>query len=178
MKRANDEVNSRGSEYDYGYKTTAFLSVYCLLGCQTIEVTNTVAFLKQGLPEIGQRNGLNPGDIQQANSLYNCPKRGVTGVLVVHVRNGQSLRDTDPILNSPDPYVKIVVVDSSGLQYGRATTTIIGETSPNWNEYLTVPEREWQFFRIQILDNDDFFYLRADVNIRDNRDHFRRAQWS
>ena len=77
----------------------------------------------------------------------------------MHVRNGQSLPDTDPILNSPDPYVKIVAVDSSGLQYGRATTTIIGETSPNWNEYLTVPEREWQFFRFQVLDNDDFFLL-------------------
>ena len=45
------------------------------------------------------------------------------------------------------------------MQYGGATTTIIGETSPNWNEYLTVPEWEWQFFRIQVLDNDDFFTL-------------------
>ena len=52
--------------------------------------------------------------MEQTNATYSSPKSGVTGSLVLYVRNGQSLPDTDPWLNNPDPYVKITAVDSPG----------------------------------------------------------------
>ena len=159
MKRRNDEVDSRGSDYDYGsvmhYSTRAFVRTNCR-GCQSIQVNNTTAYRAQGSPTLGQRTGLSVRDVQQANRLYSCPKHGVTGLLVVHVGNGRSLPDTDPIWNAPDPYVKITAVDSSNNHYTRTTSVKQGTTTPNWNEYLEVPEREWQFFRIQVWDDDNF----------------------
>ena len=114
MKRTNTEVDSQGSEYDYGsimhYSTTAFVRRNCR-GCQTIEVTNFTAYRAQGSPRIGEATELSARDAEQANRLYSCPRHGVTGVLVVHVKSGQSLPDTNA---APDPYVKITAVDSSG----------------------------------------------------------------
>ena len=87
MKRTNGEVDSRGSEYDYGsvmhYRTTAFVRSNCR-GCQSIQVNNTTAYRAQGSPTLGQRTGLSVRDVQQANNLYSCPKRGVTGLLEVY----------------------------------------------------------------------------------------------
>jgi len=159
MKRSNSEVDSRGSEYDYGsvmhYPTTAFVRRNCR-GCQSIQVTNITAYHAQGSPRLGQRTGLSIGDAEQANRLYSCPRRGVTGVLVVHVRNGQSLPDTDPIWNAFDPYVKITAVDSTGSHYVKTTSVKPRTVNVTWNEDLEVPEHEWQFFRIQVWDNDTF----------------------
>lgn len=158
--RSTSEVDSLGSPYDYGsvmhYKTDQFVRSGCS-ECQTIEVTNNAVYRAQGSPSIGDwTDGLSAIDAEQANSLYSCPKSGVTGPLIVHVRNARSLPDTDPPLNSPDPYVRITAVDSAGRQYVRDTSVIDGTISPNWNEYISLPEQEWQFFRIQIWD-DDFF---------------------
>jgi len=56
MKRKDSQVDSRGSEYDYGsvmhYPTTAFVWKDCR-GCQSIKVTNTTAYHAQGSPRIG-----------------------------------------------------------------------------------------------------------------------------
>jgi len=152
MKRWN--IDSRGSEYDYGsvmhYSTTAFVRRRNCRGCHSIEVTNTTAYHAQGSPRIGQRTGLSIKDAEQANHLYSCPRRGVTGVLVVHVKNGQSLPYNNTV---PDLYIKITAVDSSGSHHVCTTSVKQGTTSPTWNEDLEVPEREWQFFRIQVWDN-------------------------
>ena len=168
MKRTNSEVDSRGSEYDYGSVMHYQLTKYARCsGCQTMTVTNQAAYRAQGRPTIGHWSdqtgttigswrGISTRDAQQTNRLYSCPKRGVSGLLVVHVGRGRSLPDTDPIWNAPDPYVKITAVDSSNNRYIRTTTVKQGTTSPNWNEYLEVPEREWQFFRIQVWDDDNF----------------------
>lgn len=161
MKQTNTEVNSRGYEYDYGsimhYPETAFVRKNCT-GCKTIEITNITAYIKQGLPVLGQSKGLNTGDIQQPNILYSCPKSGVKGVLIVHIKNGQSLPNTDSILGlgRPDPYVQITAVDSSGVKHNRYTSIKSDDTFPHWNEYLILPELEWQFFRIQVWDLDSF----------------------
>ena len=158
MKRSSTQINSRGYEYDYGsimhYSTTEFVRENCS-GCKTIEVNNNTAYVKQGSPVIGHglKLGLSKGDIQQANNLYSCPKSGVKGVLIVHIGNGKSLPDT----GNPNPYVQITAMDSSGIKHYRLTTTKNDHTLPHWNEYLILPELEWQFFRIQIGDHDSIF---------------------
>lgn len=45
------------------------------------------------------------------------------------------------------------------MKHSRATAVQNAALSPVWNEYLsmTVPEQEWQFFRIQIWDDDGLF---------------------
>ena len=160
LKRSYSQVDSLGSRYDYGsvmhYEMDKYVRSDCS-GCQTMEVTNNALYRSQGSPSIGDwTDGLSSIDVEQANLLYSCPKSGVTGPLVIHIRNGQSLPDTDPWLNDPDPYVRITAVDSSGNQYVRDTTVQSGTTSPNWNQYISLPEHEWQFFRIAIWDDDDF----------------------
>ena len=161
MKQTNTEVNSRGYEYDYGsimhYSERAFVQKNCT-GCKTIEITNITVYIKQGLPVLGQSKELSTGDIQQANILYSCPKSGVKGVLIVHIKNGQSLPNTDSILGlgKPDPYIQITAVDSSSVKHNRYTSIKSDNTFPHWNEYLILPELEWQFFRIQAWDLDSF----------------------
>ena len=130
------------------YTTDAFVHDDCY-GCKTIEVNNVDAYRAQGSPEIGESTELSTGDIQQANSLYSCPKRGVSGTLVVRIRNGQSLPDTD-YFSVPDPYIKLTAIDSSGTKYTQ-TTAVRGGTFPNWNKSLNFPNCEWQFFRIQVI---------------------------
>ena len=159
--RRSYQVDSRGSTYDYGsvmhYKTDQYVRDDCS-GCQTMEVIDNALYRAQGSPSIGDwTDGLSTKDIEQTNILYSCPKSGVTGPLVVHVRKARSLPDTDPWLNDPDPYVIITAVDSSGNKYDRDTSVLAGTTSPNWDEYISFPEREWQFFRVQIWDDDDLF---------------------
>lgn len=170
MKLTNTEINSRGYEYDYGsimhYPETAFVRENCT-GCKTIEITNITAYIKQGLPVIGQSKGLSRGDIQQANILYSCPKRGEKGVLIVHIKSGESLPNTDSILGlgKPDPYVKVIAVDSSGVKHNQYTSIKSDDTLPDWNEYLILPELEWQFFRIQIWDVDLDSFLSDEMSI-------------
>ena len=88
--------------YDYGsvmhYELTKYVKEGCS-GCRSIDITNDAAYRAQGSPTVGQRTGLSARDIQQAISLYSCPRCGVTGLLVVHIRNGLFLPDTDPVWN-------------------------------------------------------------------------------
>ena len=170
MKREDSEVDSRGSEYDYGSVMHYQLTKYArCCGYHTMSVKNQTAYRAQGRPiighwsdqtgeTIGSWRGISTRDAQQTNRLYmdSCPKHGVSGLLVVHVGRGRSLPNTDSIWSASDPYVKITAVDSSNNRYIRTTTVKQGTTSPNWNEYLEVPEREWQFFRIQVWDDDNF----------------------
>ena len=163
MKRDEDEVNSQDSEYDYGsimhYPPDAFATNP---DCNTIELTEygRIIYEEQGNPQLGQREELSETDIQQANTLYSCPKRGVTGSLRVRIRNGQSLPSIIINLDGdiPDPYhsVQITAVDSSGTEHIQSTIRTHDEASPTWNENLEFPNLEWQFFRIQIWGYDIF----------------------
>ena len=65
------------------HSTDAFVCDDCY-GCKTIEQRGCLQ--RTSSPEIGESTELSTGDIQQANSLYSCPKRGVSGTLVVHIK--------------------------------------------------------------------------------------------
>ena len=140
MKRKDSQVDSRGSEYDYGsvmhYEKTKFANCS---GCQSIQVTNLTAYRAQGSPKIGDwTSGLSTRDVEQAKCLYSCPKHGTSGRFLFFIGKGQSLPDTDPIWNAPDPYVKMTAVDSAGNHY-ICKTSVKHSTNPTWNEYLEVP---------------------------------------
>ena len=168
MRRTNDEVDSHGFNYNYGsimhYSERAFKKEGCQgADCITMMVNNHDEYIAQGRPTIGQRNGLSTNDIQQTKALYDCPGNTVTGVLLLHAINGASLPDTDPAFNAPDPYVKFTLSDSRNVKQYRQTQVIAGTTSPRWDEWIFVPERDWLFFRLQVWDQDGFLTGNDDV---------------
>ena len=73
---------------------------------------------------------------------------------MVKIRYARNLPDTDPWLNDPDPFVKVTAVSSTGGKYYRQTSNRGGTQNPTWNEWLYTNDREWQFFRVQIWDDD------------------------
>ena len=157
MKRNDFDIDYQDSGYDYGsimhYEETAFVKRNCR-GCKTIEVSNEAEYRAQGRPWIGQRWDLSSSDIQQANRLYSCAGTGVYGRLTVRVKYGRGLKDLDGFWDSSDPYVIITAVDGSGRKHVRQTSTESDTLNPRWYENLEFPEREWQFFRIIVWDED------------------------
>ena len=157
MKRKDFDIDYQGSVYDYGsimqYSERAFVKRNCR-GCKTIEVSNEAEYKAQGRPWIGQRSDLSSSDIQQANRLYSCAGTGVYGRLTVRVKYGRGLKDLDGFWDLSDPYVIITAVDGSGTKHVRQTSTESDTLKPRWYENLEFPEREWQFFRIRVWDED------------------------
>ena len=149
MKRTN--VDSLGVGYDYGsimhYSTYVFST-----GGPTIQVNNQNEYRSQGSPTLGQQNGLSARDIQQVNYLYKCHGFGITGRLIIKVRNGVNLPDTDLWLNSPDLYVKITAVHT--LMVTRQTSEKSGTQNLTWNELLDFGIHQWKYFRVRIWDKD------------------------
>ena len=147
------KVDSLGVGYDYGsimhYSRYDFST-----GGPTLKVINDSEYESQGSPTLGQRNGLSARDIQQVNYLYKCHGFGTTGRLRIKVRNGVNLPDTDPPLNSPDPYVKLIAVHTSTVM--RQTSVKSGTQNPTWNELLDFGVNQWKYFRVRIWDEDSF----------------------
>ena len=160
MKRNILEVNSRGSEYDYGsimhYGDSFFVRDDCK-GCKTITVTNSIVYEKQRRPRLGQENGLSTRDIMQANLLYSCtrPYYGVlSGNLKIYARYGQDLPDKDGLWNDSDPYLEIIAIDRNGYHVRKATSNISGNLNPVWNEWVEFETHEWAKFSITVYDSD------------------------
>ena len=74
--------------------------------------------------------------------------------LRVYVRYARNLKDTDPIWNSPDPYVRISAVRSDAWMQTKSTKEISGTTSPTWNQWVDYGCRKWHSMFIQIFDDD------------------------
>ena len=152
MKRT--KIDSLGVVYDYGsimhYPTNAFSNG----GGPTLQENNPTEYSNQGSPTIGQQTALSTKDTKQVNLLYNCPKVGVTGRLRVKVRNAADLPDTDPWLNTPDPYVRITAVHTAMVT--RETSVKSGTQNPTWNELIDFGVHQWKYFRVQIWDDDNF----------------------
>ena len=87
------------------YRKAQFAKPDC--SCNIITVSNDAAHNRQGRPTLGESVRLSSRDITQVNCLYNCPGSGRQGFLVLYVRNGVNLQDTDGV-GDPDPYVKMV----------------------------------------------------------------------
>ena len=90
------------------YSLTAFRKSS---GLHTIEVTNEAAYIWQGRPKVGQREGLSDSDITQLNRMYNCPGSGVPGSLQVLIKNTTNLI-TDG--GNHRMYVLVTAVDDQG----------------------------------------------------------------
>ena len=158
MKRSFSEVDYQGSGYDYGsimhYPRTAFNKASCRGStCYTISVNNLTEYRRQESPTLGNRVALSTQDIVQVKRLYSCPGGGVRGILTVNVRRGNSLRYTDGS-DTPDPYVVVTAVDSSGSNVTLETSRLQNRRNPVWNQRLGFGNRNWQFFRISAWDAD------------------------
>lgn len=158
-KRNEKHIDYQGSEYDYGsimhYRNNEFVESSCD-GCLSISVSNTGAYNRQGRPALGLQTGLSSSDITQVKRLYRCPGQGQEGVLRLYIRYGRNLEDTDTSIftGSPDPYVKVRAVSSTGSEYSKQTPCKQGTRNPSWNEELLFRNDAWQFFRIRVWDED------------------------
>ncbi|XP_064387793.1 uncharacterized protein LOC135335979 [Halichondria panicea] len=157
MRKNDNAVDSLNSIYDYGsimhYGRTYFKKPGCSgSGCTTISVNNQVEYNRQGRPSLGQRNALSVNDIRQTNLLYGCPVMN----LEVYIRHARNLRDTDPWLNDPDPYVRVQARRASDSVVTKSTRDIGGTTSPTWNERLNFGCQIWKNFELQVWDEDNF----------------------
>ena len=74
--------------------------------------------------------------------------------LRVYVRYARNLRDTDPIFNLPDPYVRIRAVRSGSSTVTRTTRSISGTTRPTWNQWIDFGCQRWNSMLLQIWDRD------------------------
>ena len=156
-KRSNLEVNHQGSDYDYGsvmhYSTRAFRDVNCTDDCTTIDVSNEQEYYRQGEPLLGRQNDFSPRDIEQVNRMYSCASTGIKGFLRVKIKDAINLPDTD-LFGLPDPYVHVTAIDNMGNKVTKYSHFKFENTNATWNQWLDFGAREWQFFRIQVMDYD------------------------
>ena len=156
-RRNSWDINHHGSDYDYGsimhYSTRAFRDFNCTDDCTTIDVSNREEYSKQGEPLLGQRFEFSPRDIEQVNRMYSCPGTGIKGFLRVKIKDAINLPNTDSF-GLPDPYVHITAIDSMGNKVTKYSHLILENTNATWNQWLDFGAREWQLFRIQVMDYD------------------------
>ena len=82
-----------------------------------------------------------------------------TGRLRIKVRYARNLPDTDPI-GSPDPYVRVGVLRSSGSSRYQKSNVKQGTTNPTWNTWLSLSLSERSFanrITVQVFDDDLVF---------------------
>ena len=100
-------------------------------------------------------------------SNYTCTcKRGTSGrtcrtrdyyrgILKFYIVRAYNLKDTDPIYNSPDPYVRVTATYTSDTEFHRHTMTKSGTRNPIWHETINMGGHNFKpDFKIQIWDDD------------------------
>ena len=86
--------------------------------------------------------------------MYLCPGTGVKGHLSVKINHAINLPDFTDLDGLPDPFVLVTAIDSNGNKVYKYSHLKINITNATWNQWLDLGAREWQFFRIQVLDYD------------------------
>ena len=150
LKRKSCKDSSQGVSYDYGsimhYKEDSFT-----IGNNqpTVEVIDKVAYESQGMPVLGQRDGLSSKDILKLSRMYKCPSalKPTQGNLKILVRNAYDM----PVRNS---YVSITAVDSSGQEHHRETRVSEDADAPTWYEFLDFGRHNFSFFEVEIKKRD------------------------
>lgn len=156
-KRRHLEIDYQGTVYDFGsimHPPKDYFSI--IRGIPTIEVRNLSVFREQGSPNIGQRGRLSQRDVNQTNRLYHCPKTGVIGRLEVFIAYAYNVTPSTCLYQAGvvNPYIEVTGVDSQGRKYSMETSVEDLQT-PTWNETMPLGVNNWQFFRIQILNDSD-----------------------
>ena len=150
-KREVFSVDYQGRDYDFGSIMHLSARAYSKDGAETTKVLDKYKEVAKSV--LGQRDQLSHGDIEQVNTLYNCPTRTVgPGVLNITILEAAGLTQ------SANPRVEVTAVDSNGHEVTLYTTEKkLGQDdvrNPQWEETLQFPIQapmDWQFFRIRIL---------------------------
>lgn len=140
----------QGVGYDYASVMHLSTSAYSTRGQVTTEVVNTNEYSAQGHPKLGNRLGLNQGDILKANRLYTCPGVGMCEVLSVNI---ETIRDL--VTDRTGSYqVELVGIDGEGSMQNLSSTSVQSDYIGNLNFSETlrfqVNTAKWQFFRLLV----------------------------
>ena len=149
-KIQKNKMDHQGSTYDFGsvmhYHLFAFSKHKCHEPwCQTMHIKNSKEFRKQGNPNIGQRIGPSKRDIEEANRLYSCPGRGITGMFFIQVILGKFQHNYG---NTSSIYVKLIIVYSNGTESTYQSSHKRATSDVTWNETILSGRNDLQFFRI------------------------------
>ena len=110
--------------------------------------------------EPGQHNNLKHCDSPTCSGYIFFDYRLLTletGRLQFDIRSAHNLVDTDPIWNTPDPYVRVQSRQANGGITTKTSGVKGGTTSPIWNQRINFDCRKWAFFELQIWDDDSGF---------------------
>ena len=66
------------------------------------------------------------------------------GNLRLKARYARNLRDSDEWLNNSDPYMEIIAYDENGNSVTKSTRELLGDTNPDWNQWLNFGARAWK----------------------------------
>ncbi len=147
-KRYN--VDYQGEQYDYRsvmhYSETSFSS----------NGRNTISRKYSSEAISPFHSHLSTSDIVQINRMYKCSQAspGYQGTLTVKMIRASDLPDTDGWWNDPDPYARVVAIDTSNYQQAKNTNKRSGTRNPSWNQILNFGSRKWRYFTITIYDDD------------------------
>ena len=93
-------------------------------------------------------------------AVFLCVNADLAGVFQVWVKYAYDLPDTDPVHNSPDPYVRITAVNTDGERTTKETSVKSGISAVEYAyfyELIDFGADTWDCYEIQIWDEDSGF---------------------
>ena len=151
MKRSSFNVDSLGTPYDYGsvmhYELNAFSK---RKGLKTMKIINRREYIRQGRPYVGYAPTLSKLDVTQLNRLYNCPRSGIPGYLMVQIDEAKNLKQI------PNAYVKVTAYDDRRNSITKKSSYVNNTNDPLFDEVLEFgSQNSWQYIEVSIWDYTD-----------------------